>query len=64
MRDALYYLFYRIYRYLGSSKSERHLFILLEYVPGGSISGMLASYGAFSEDLLRYVYKAVHLYYY
>ncbi len=38
---------------MGTSKSDRHLFILLEYVPGGSIAGMLAQYGSFSEDLIR-----------
>lgn len=42
-----------IVRYLGTSISERYLFIILEYVPGGSISGMLNQFGSFSEPLIR-----------
>lgn len=42
-----------IVRYLGTSVSERYLFIILEYVPGGSIAGMLSQFGAFSEPLIR-----------
>lgn len=41
-------------RYLGTTQSDRYLFILLEYVPGGSIAKMLEQFGAFSEDLLRF----------
>lgn len=42
-----------IVNYLGTTITDRHLFILLEYVPGGSIAGMLSQFGAFSEDLIR-----------
>jgi len=42
-----------IVNYLGTTTTDRHLFILLEYVPGGSIAGMLSQFGAFSEDLIR-----------
>jgi len=42
-------------RYLGTSRTDRYLFIVLEYVTGGSISGMIAQFGAFSEKLVRYV---------
>ena len=42
-----------IVRYLGTSLSERYLFIILEYVPGGSISGMLSQFGSFSEPLIK-----------
>lgn len=43
-----------IVRYLGTSVSDRYLFIIMEYVPGGSISSMLGQFGAFSEPLVRY----------
>lgn len=42
-----------IVNYLGTTITDRHLFILLEYVPGGSISDMLTQFGPFSEDLIR-----------
>jgi mitogen-activated protein kinase kinase kinase len=41
-------------RYLGTSQTERYLFIILEYVPGGSIASMLGQFGPFTEDLIRY----------
>jgi mitogen-activated protein kinase kinase kinase len=42
-----------IVRYLGTARSDRWLFILLEYVPGGSIANMLHQFGAFTESLLK-----------
>lgn len=42
-----------IVRYLGTARTERCLYILLEYVPGGSIANMLQQFGAFTESLLR-----------
>jgi mitogen-activated protein kinase kinase kinase len=42
-----------IVRYLGTDHSDRYFYILLEYVPGGSIASMLSQYGPFSEDLVR-----------
>jgi hypothetical protein len=42
-----------IVRYLGTSRSDRYLFIVLEYVTGGSIAGMLSQFGVFSENLVR-----------
>eukprot|EP00602_Paraphysomonas_sp_CaronLab_P003700 CAMPEP_0185031852 /NCGR_PEP_ID=MMETSP1103-20130426/19527_1 /TAXON_ID=36769 /ORGANISM="Paraphysomonas bandaiensis, Strain Caron Lab Isolate" /LENGTH=1150 /DNA_ID=CAMNT_0027567519 /DNA_START=161 /DNA_END=3610 /DNA_ORIENTATION=- len=42
-----------IVRYVGTSVSSRHLFIVLEYVPGGCVAGMLSQFGAFSEVLIR-----------
>ena len=41
-----------LYRYLGTAQSEKFLFIILEYVPGGSIQNMLAQFGVFSESLI------------
>ena len=41
-----------IVRYLGTAQSDKYLFIILEYVPGGSIQSMLQQFGAFSESLI------------
>ena len=43
-----------ICRYLGSNKTERYLFILLEYVPGGSLASILSRTGSFPEELIKY----------
>lgn len=42
-----------IVQYLGTSSDETHLNIFLEYVPGGSIAGMLKQYNTFPEQLAR-----------
>jgi mitogen-activated protein kinase kinase kinase len=42
-----------IVQYLGTSCDENHLNIFLEYVPGGSIAGMLKQYNTFREPLIR-----------
>lgn len=42
-----------IVQYLGTSSDEVHLNIFLEYVPGGSIAGMLKQYNTFPEPLIR-----------
>lgn len=42
-----------IVRYLGTDRTHQHLFILLEFVSGGSIEQMLSQFGPFSEDLIR-----------
>jgi hypothetical protein len=42
-----------IVRYLGTSRNEKCLFIILEYVTGGSIASMLTQFGFFRENLLR-----------
>jgi mitogen-activated protein kinase kinase kinase len=42
-----------IVQYLGTSCDESHLNIFLEYVPGGSIAGMLKQYNTFREPLIR-----------
>ena len=42
-----------IVQYLGTSCDENHLNIFLEYVPGGSIAGMLKQYNTFGETLIR-----------
>ncbi len=36
-----------------SSIEDDHLNIFLEYVPGGSVSALLRSYGAFEEPLVK-----------
>jgi serine/threonine protein kinase len=40
-------------RYMGTSKTERYLYIVLEYVTGGSIAGMISQFGAFTEKLIK-----------
>ena len=42
-----------IVQYLGSNIDEEHFNIFLEYVPGGSVAGMLNSYGSLQEPLIR-----------
>ena len=42
-----------IVRYRGTTKTDKYLFILLEYVTGGSIASMLTQFGSFSENLIR-----------
>ena len=42
-----------IVRYLGTARSDRFLFIVLEYVSGGSIANMLQQFGPFIEKLIR-----------
>ncbi|KPI36976.1 Serine/threonine-protein kinase STE11 [Cyphellophora attinorum] len=42
-----------IVQYLGTSSDDEHLNIFLEYVPGGSIAGMLKQYNTFQEPLVR-----------
>lgn len=52
--DLLQGLHHRhIVQYLGTSSDEDHLNIFLEYVPGGSIAGMLKQYNTFQEPLVR-----------
>lgn len=40
-------------RYLGTNKTDRYLYIILEYVTGGSVASMLKQFGPFSENLIR-----------
>ncbi|KAJ0408873.1 hypothetical protein ATCC90586_007971 [Pythium insidiosum] len=42
-----------IVRYKGSQRTDRHFYIFMEYVPGGSIASMLRQFNAFGEDLVR-----------
>ncbi|KZT09454.1 Pkinase-domain-containing protein [Laetiporus sulphureus 93-53] len=42
-----------IVQYLSSCIDNDHLNIFLEYVPGGSVTSLLNSYGAFEEPLVR-----------
>lgn len=38
---------------MGTSKTDRYLYIILEYVTGGSIAGMITQFGPFSEKLIK-----------
>ncbi|QPG75430.1 hypothetical protein FOA43_002784 [Brettanomyces nanus] len=42
-----------IVRYLGSASDSSKMYIFLEYIPGGSVSSMLHTYGPFEEPLIR-----------
>jgi serine/threonine protein kinase len=63
-----------IVRYLGTGQSDKYLFIILEYVPGGSIQNMLTQFGSFNESLIWrfssqilagiYIYSYVFMYIY
>ncbi|KAF7731942.1 hypothetical protein EC973_007773 [Apophysomyces ossiformis] len=52
-----------VVQYLGyhSDEEEGHLYIFLEYVPGGSIASMLSKYGAFGERLVRFFTRQILL---
>lgn len=41
------------YRYIGCTRSDRYLYIILEYVTGDSVAGMLKQYGEFSEHMIK-----------
>uniref|UniRef100_A0A161ZMJ9 mitogen-activated protein kinase kinase kinase n=1 Tax=Daucus carota subsp. sativus TaxID=79200 RepID=A0A161ZMJ9_DAUCS len=50
-----------IVRYLGTAREEHSLNILLEFVPGGSISSLLGKFGSFPESVLRMYTKQLLL---
>ncbi|KAF6162792.1 hypothetical protein GIB67_029061 [Kingdonia uniflora] len=50
-----------IVRYLGTAREEGTLNILLEFVPGGSISSLLGKFGSFPEAVIRMYTKQLLL---
>nr|GEU51728.1 mitogen-activated protein kinase kinase kinase NPK1-like [Tanacetum cinerariifolium] len=50
-----------IVRYLGTVREEETLNILLEFVPGGSISSLLGKFGPFPEAVIRMYTKQILL---
>ncbi|KAL6548405.1 hypothetical protein OROGR_008826 [Orobanche gracilis] len=50
-----------IVRYLGTAREEDSLNILLEFVPGGSISSLLGKFGSFPESVIRMYTKQLLL---
>ncbi|KAG2401418.1 Mitogen-activated protein [Vigna angularis] len=48
-------------RYLGTAREENSLNILLEFVPGGSISSLLGKFGSFPESVIRMYTKQLLL---
>ncbi|GMJ08319.1 NPK1-related protein kinase 3 [Hibiscus trionum] len=50
-----------IVRYLGTAREDESLNILLEFVPGGSISSLLGKFGSFPEPVIRMYTKQLLL---
>ncbi|XWS39346.1 hypothetical protein CRYUN_Cryun18bG0044700 [Craigia yunnanensis] len=50
-----------IVRYLGTAREDDSLNILLEFVPGGSISSLLGNFGSFPESVVRMYTKQLLL---
>ncbi|RYR37422.1 hypothetical protein Ahy_A09g042311 isoform A [Arachis hypogaea] len=50
-----------IVRYLGTAREEDSLNILLEFVPGGSISSLLGKFGSFPEPVIKMYTKQLLL---
>ncbi|KAF7837251.1 mitogen-activated protein kinase kinase kinase NPK1 isoform X1 [Senna tora] len=50
-----------IVRYLGTAREEDSLNILLEFVPGGSISSLLGKFGSFPESVIKMYTKQLLL---
>ncbi|KAL2922541.1 Mitogen-activated protein kinase kinase kinase NPK1 [Bienertia sinuspersici] len=50
-----------IVRYLGTAREDEALNILLEFVPGGSISSLLGKFGSFPESVIRMYTKQLLL---
>ncbi|KAL8026246.1 hypothetical protein ABFX02_14G015400 [Erythranthe guttata] len=50
-----------IVRYLGTAREQDSLNILLEFVPGGSISSLLGKFGSFPESVIRMYTKQLLL---
>ncbi|XP_047337916.1 mitogen-activated protein kinase kinase kinase NPK1 [Impatiens glandulifera] len=50
-----------IVRYLGTGREDESLNILLEFVPGGSISSLLGNFGSFPESVIRMYTKQLLL---
>lgn len=50
-----------IVRYLGTAREDESLNILLEFVPGGSISSLLGKFGSFPESVIRMYTKQLLL---
>ncbi|XP_057249673.1 mitogen-activated protein kinase kinase kinase NPK1 isoform X1 [Beta vulgaris subsp. vulgaris] len=50
-----------IVRYLGTAREDEALNILLEFVPGGSISSLLGKFGSFPESVVRMYTKQLLL---
>ncbi|KAI4345596.1 hypothetical protein L6164_012702 [Bauhinia variegata] len=50
-----------IVRYLGTAREEDSLNILLEFVPGGSISSLLGKFGSFPESVIQMYTKQLLL---
>ena len=48
-----------IVRYVGSQRSSHHLNIFLEFVSGGSLAGVLKTFGRFSEKLVKLYIKQI-----
>jgi len=56
-----YVIYVSICRYIGTSRSATYLYIILEYITGGSIASVLKEFGPCDEELIRkYTYHIVN----
>ena len=46
-------MYMSVCRYIGTSTTDQYLYILLEFVTGGSVASILKQFGPCNEELIR-----------